>query len=209
MTVTSVKKTGRKGLIDVAIDGKSSFLAYREILVRYDIYEGAEIDNRTLRAAKAAHKELYAKQSGLDILSSHDYSKSQFIRKMKLKGFSGETAEKTSDYLEERGLISDESYARQLCEYLFNVKKYGAMRVKSELFEKGIRGELADICIEELEGDSASRLLSIVGKKFTKEELADREKAHKAAAKLCRYGYSFSEIREAFRVFCNADIDEE
>lgn len=209
MTVTKVEKSKIRRHFDVYIDDELTFSAFDEILSKYDIYETAEIDSKALFEAKSAQMELYAKTKALDMLSRRDYSKSDLKKKLMDKGISALLADVTISKLEDIGLLSDERYATRYCDYLFNVKKYGALRVKGKLYEKGISSELADACIKEHEESCADRLLGILNNKFKKETLLTRDGATKAAAKLYRLGYKYNEIREAIRQYTDIDLDEE
>ena len=73
----------------------------------------------------------------LFLLARKDYSKYELEKKLKLK-FSVGSVNKVVEDLEGRGLISDERYAEKIIQKYAFLKKFGYLKVETELLKRGI-----------------------------------------------------------------------
>ena len=110
------------------------------------------------------------------------------------------------------GLINDRRYAELLTRELFERKKYGKNRVRSELFRRGIASDIINEVIEayeeENDSDNVEKIVDIIRKKYY-NKLIDEKSRQKVVAALVRLGYSFSDIRQAMREFSCDEFFEE
>ena len=77
-----------------------------------------------------------AKNKLISLLSYSGNSKKGFAQKLKRYGFSEESINYALAFAEEKKLISDENYAEALIHELVNIKKYGPIRVKQEMYRQ-------------------------------------------------------------------------
>ena len=137
MRVTDITQ-GRRNLFSVFIDGEFAFSAYEEILYLHNLRPGEEISCAALAAAQDEQQKLYAKNRALEILSYGDQSEKTLYTKLVRGGVDQRYAAGAVAYAAQRGLVDDARYAEALAKYLFEQKKYGAQRVRSTLYEKGL-----------------------------------------------------------------------
>ena len=153
------------------------------------------------RVAEAA--ELYrVVKKGLSLLSFSRCSKKALVRKLVLKGFSKESAARAADELLLEGYIDE--YADALREAEIGVSKlWGENRIRASLYEKGYPDEAISAAMYSLE-DNGVDFSEICAERLerTADSIPDAPKEkQKLVASLMRYGFSTSQIRDAFREF--------
>ena len=139
-----------------------------------------------------------AKQKGLLILGYGAYSASAVKGKLRMKGFSEETAEAAVEYLIEKKYIDEIRDSIRLCESLVK-KKYGKRRILSAISAKGYGEEALFAAEEFLETVDFVELCREAIKIKLRQIPEDRSEMQKAIAKLVALGYNVSEIKSAFR----------
>ena len=122
--------------------------------------------------------------------------------KLMEKGIDGETAAHCSQWLSERGLMDDESYAQALGRH-YAAKGYGPGRLKAELSKRGIDRELWEDTLESMPV-SQQKIDKFISARL--KDPSDREQLRKVSAALLRRGHSWDEIRSALERF-NAEAE--
>lgn len=151
------------------------------------------------RVAEAA--EIYrAVKKGLSLLSFSRCSKKALVRKLISKGFSRERATRAADELLQEGYIDE--YADALREAELGVSKlWGENRIRASLYEKGYPEEAISAAMYSLE-DNGVDFSEICAQRLERTTVAipdDPKEKQKLVASLMRYGFSTSQIRDAFR----------
>ena len=151
------------------------------------------------RVAEAA--EIYrAVKKGLSLLSFSRCSKKALVRKLVSKGFLKERATHAADELLQGGYIDE--YADALREAELGVSKlWGENRIRASLYEKGYPEEAISAAMYSLE-DNGVDFSEICAQRLERTTAAipdDPKEKQKLVASLMRYGFSTSQIRDAFR----------
>ena len=206
MRVTDITQ-GRRNLFSVFIDGEFAFSAYEEILYLHNLRPGEEISCAALPAAQDEQQKLYAKNRALEILSYGDQSEKTLYTKLVRGGVDQRYAAGAVAYAAQRGLVDDARYAEALAKYLFEQKKYGAQRVRSTLYEKGLDRQTADAAVEACAPDPVAVLTALLAKEPA-EALADRRLLKKTVDRLLRRGFRYGDIRAAVRLVTDQTIEE-
>lgn len=136
---------------------------------------------------------------GLELLAYGANSRRAIERKLKMRGHDPEIAARAADYLAEKRYINESSDAQSVLRSGL-AKGYGRSRIIMKLREGGYGEEAISEVREQLEEiDFVARCADLVRKKYGSVP-ADKKAAEKIAASLVRYGYSYSEIKDAFRL---------
>lgn len=142
-----------------------------------------------------------AKQKLLSLLSYSGNSRKGFGDKLKRYGFSEESIEYALDFAEEQKLIDDKEYAEALAYELVEVKLYGPMRVRQEMFRHGVEKEIGDNAIQKYFQRDPDGLCTFdrnmhksAVAKARGLDLTDPKQREKLFAALNRAGYEFSRI---------------
>jgi len=198
MTVTAIIPAKKPNRFNVYLDDEYAFNVHYDTLTEFGIYKDASLDEEKLEEILSLDKEKKAKAKAFDLLSRRDFSKKGIKRKLMEKGIDEENASIQADYLEERGYINDESYAKNVAKYLFEVKGFGRQRVINELVLKGIDKERAKEIVEEYEGSDEDRINEVLLKLIKNKDLSDKKVVKSLYDKLIRLGYSYEDIKNAF-----------
>jgi regulatory protein len=144
-------------------------------------------------------------KKGLYLLGYARNTARALSKKLKAKGYPDEIAEEAVSYLKEKGYIRESDDAFLFADNLARHKSYGKNRIKKEMFVKGFPEDVIRDTLEMTEIDfseiCARRIRSMGGIGI----FDTTEEKNKAVSSLLRYGFSYSEIREAMDLLCDED----
>lgn len=188
----------RKGLTQLFLDGEAAVKIDTEVFVRSGLKPGDELTDDELHRLIEASDTRRAQEKALYLLEYRSHSKKELAEKIARTAASKEAAQAAADRMEELGLVDDEAYAREFARVLFTRKRYGKMRVKQELRQKGIADELIEELLSEYGGEDEAleNLQEILARKYP-DWREDERTRHRAFAALQRLGYSYELIRRA------------
>jgi SOS response regulatory protein OraA/RecX len=141
-----------------------------------------------------------AVKKGISLLSFSDNTKKGLQKKLVSKGFSRESAEYASDFLEKAGDINELESAKALARDMACKKLYGAKRINASLYQKGFSGEAISHSMEDDDIDFVLICAKRIEKMGGREIFADRDEKRKAIAALTRYGFSYDDIKDALKM---------
>ena len=204
-------KSGRKDKIHIYIDGEYLLTVDEIFWFSCGLVSGDEINEEELTAFEEAAGSRRAFNSALNSLDYHDHSEKE-IRAKLLRKHDADYVDEAVEKLIELDLVNDERYAENYARELFERKKFGKMRIKSELRAKGISADIANAAVEELfeeeEPDNVQRIVDIIGKRYY-NRMNDEVGRKKVFSDLQRMGNSFSDIREAMSEFSDDEYYED
>lgn len=204
-------KSGRKDKIHIYIDGEYLLTVDEIFWFSCGLVSGDEINEEELTAFEEAAGSRRAFNSALNSLDYRDHSEKE-IRAKLLRKHDADYVNEAVEKLIELDLVNDERYAENYARELFERKKFGKMRIKSELRAKGISADIANAAVEELfeeeEPDNVQRIVDIIGKRYY-NRMNDEVGRKKVFSALQRMGYSFSDIREAMSEFSDDEYYED
>lgn len=204
-------KSGRKDKIHIYINGEYLLTVDEIFWFSCGLVSGDEINEEELTAFEEAAGSRRAFNSALNSLDYRDHSEKE-IRAKLLRKHDADYVDEAVEKLIELDLVNDERYAENYARELFERKKFGKMRIKSELRAKGISADIANAAVEELfeeeEPDNVQRIVDIIGKRYY-NRMNDEGGRKKVFSALQRMGYSFSDIREAMSEFSDDEYYED
>ncbi len=204
-------KSGRKDKMHIYIDGEYLLTVDEVFWFSCGYISGDEINKEELTAFEEAAGSRRAFNSALNSLDYRDHSEKE-IRAKLLRKHDADYVDEAVKKLIELDLVNDERYAENYAHELFEHKKFGKMRIKSELRAKGISADIANAAVEELfdeeEPDNIQRIVDIIGKRYY-NRMNDEVGRKKVFSALQRMGYSFSDIREAMSEFSDDEYYED
>ncbi len=204
-------KSGRKDKMHIYIDGEYLLTVDEVFWLSCGYISGDEINKEELTAFEEAAGSRRAFNSALNSLDYRDHSEKE-IRAKLLRKHDADYVDEAVKKLIELDLVNDERYAENYAHELFEHKKFGKMRIKSELRAKGISADIANAAVEELfdeeEPDNIQRIVDIIGKRYY-NRMNDEVGRKKVFSALQRMGYSFSDIREAMSEFSDDEYYED
>lgn len=209
MKITAKQGKGTK--IHIHIDGEYLLTVDEDFWFSSGYVSGDEIDDGDLVAFKEAAGSRLAFNSAMYSLDIRDHSEKEIRQKLSRK-YDEQSVDSAVEKLLDLGLINDRRYAELLTRELFERKRYGKNRVRSELFRRGIAQDVINDVLEEYEEenepDNVQTIVDIIEKKYY-NKLLDEKSRQKTVAALVRLGYSFSDIRQAMSRFSSDEFYEE
>lgn len=204
-------KSGRKDKIHIYINGEYLLTVDEIFWFSCGLVSGDEINEEELTAFEEAAGSRRAFNSALNSLDYRDHSEKE-IRAKLLRKHDADYVDEAVEKLIELDLVNDERYAENYARELFERKKFGKMRIKSELRAKGISADIANAAVDELfeeeEPDNVQRIVDIIGKRYY-NRMNNEIGRKKVFSALQRMGYSFSDIREAMSEFSDDEYYED
>ncbi len=197
MKITSKPGNGNK--VHVYIDGEYTLTLYDDYWYRAGFSENQEISEDELASLKEEAGFRSAYEKGVQYLSLRAYSEKELFNKLKLK-YGAESAQRAIDKLLYQGYLDDEAYAVSYARHLFEVKKYDVRRIAYELRQKGVSPEIVDNALKTLDNEPIQRIIDIIESKYI-NSISDEKSRKRIVNRFVRMGYSFHDIKSAFRAF--------
>ena len=174
------------------------------IVADYSLYKGRVLENGEYGALKKDVRLTSAKARALRIIGKRQMSRREITARLVQKGESEQTAATVADWLVQIGAINDGEYAAMIVRH-YAASGYGAMRVRDELYRRGIERERWDEVLVDLPDMEEAAFKAITSKlKGKKPDKAELGRVH---AWLNRRGFKWDEIKAAAERYMNEGID--
>ena len=163
--------------------------------------EGMSLSDEEVNHIAEAENRLACIQKAFSLLSYGDMSKKRMTEKL-CRHFEKSLCIEVADLLEERGYLNDFRLAQRYAENYYEIRSYGPMRLKQELFVKGFSHDVIEQTLEPYyQMDHRDKILDLLQSKFSREDLSDITAKKKAVAWLNRNGYTWSDISDVLNQF--------
>lgn len=148
----------------------------------------------------------------LRLITIKDRTEKEIRGKLSEKGFEENIIEDEIAFLKDYGYIDDKSYAKHFTNDAINLKKWGKLRIRTELFRRGIDQEIVDSTIADafLE-DCTDKVLEQLESRFKNSDLSNLKERTRIFNYFLRRGYTAEEIKGAINracSFCDILTDE-
>ncbi len=190
MTITKIKRIGTTNRFHLYLDEQWSGVFLDEILAKYALKTGQEIDEKIFKKIKAENDERVSFDMAVTYLEKYVVSEKGLKDYLKKKGFSFETIKKTCEKLKEYDMIDDEKFAKNYFDSLST--GHGKRNIARKLLEKGVPKEIVDNILEGVEEDSQIENALTLGEKFAKNREKTAKNKQKCLAHLIYKGYDYS-----------------
>ena len=144
MKITKIEQQkNNKERVNIYIDDKFAFGLMMEIKYKYDLQENMEIDEEYIQKVLREEELSKAKDQALKFLTYRQRSEKEIIDKLKKKGFEESIIDDTLNYLKKYKLVDDMEFAKAFMKDKINLNKFGPIRIKHELYKKGIDNNIS------------------------------------------------------------------
>lgn len=133
-------------------------------------------------------------QAALRLLAGREHSRAELRRKLMPRAGDPGLLDRVLDALEAQHALSDARFVEQYIEARRR-KGFGPLRIRMELGERGVAGELVDASLDEQDPDWWERLQTLARNKFGAAEAADFKERAKRARFLEYRGFPAEQIR--------------
>ncbi len=148
---------------------------------------------------------LRARETAARMLGRRPLSVKGLGDKLEEKGFSQRAVSETLRWLTEMGYLDDEEFARLVIRS-YTGRGYGPMRLRQELYRRGVGRELADRLVAETPSDQ-DKIDEYIRKKL-RDRTPDRSQRKRVADGLLRRGFSYEEIRRGLERWSLEETEE-
>lgn len=138
-------------------------------------------------------------------LSYRALSVNMLREKLLQKGHSEDASDYAIAWLLEHKLLNDSAFAQSII-HTYARKGYGQARIKQELNKRGIHSETAAELLAQFETND-EQILSLLDKRL-KGDISNKKELDKAIAFLQRRGFSWTEIRDALKIYGENLLEE-
>ena len=203
ITLTDLKQTGPERFL-ARFDNGEELRTTLAVVTELSLYSGRTLTEDELSAVRDASARSRCRQRALRIIGARAMSVKELTDRLKEKGESPENAEDAAQWLLDMRLLDDAQYAA-MCVRHYAAKGYGAGRIRSELYRRGIPRELWDDALQELPQQDAQ--IDTLLRRRLRSDTPDRAELRKAADYLYRRGFGRDEIRAALARY--SELSEE
>jgi regulatory protein len=185
--------------VSVFLDGEFAFGIHEDLVVRHGLQVGARLTPDEIREIEADEEYVDAKQTALNYLAYKPRTEQEVRRKLQKQDVSRLVVDDVIARLYELEYLDDEAYAHDYAHNRFSSKKYGPVRIRRELEERGVDRHLAATAVDELfaEKNAAAAAREHAEKRWPR--LADEDDPRRRRQKLYRYlrrrGFTSDTIR--------------
>lgn len=186
----------------IYLDGEYSFGVGEDVLVKYSLLKGTELEESFVEEVLLAEEKAKAISVALRYLGYRMRSKKEVEDKLREKGYA-EFTEAVMEYLEESRYLDDLEFAVCFARDKFGLNGFGKHRIRMELAKKGIDNRDIETAIEEVfDSESekeAAKELAVKKLNGSYRNDSEENKYRKTSSYLYRKGYSSDIINAVLR----------
>ena len=187
-TITALEpQTHDDNRVSVFLDGEFAFGVHEDIVVKHGLREGKTLAPEQQQQIEHDEQYVDAKQTALTYLAHKPRTEEEVRRKLRKTEASSSVVEDVVERLYELSYLDDEAYAEDYARNRFASKKYGPIRIRRELVERGIDQHVAETAVADLfaDEDPAAAAREHAEKRW--DRLSDEEDPRRRRQKLYRY----------------------
>ena len=192
MTITEIAKIGKGFRFKVFVDGDFVGELEAEILAKYKLKTGDEIDKDYLDKILHDNADLACFDRALSVLEKSAKTKKMMADFLKEKKYPVDSIEKAIAKLQDYGYINDGAFAENYIKSYSQQK--GKFRLKQELLAKGIDDDIIQEKLSDLSEEEMEESCRQLAQKFAKSRRQDEKLSEKLFRHLLGKGYSYSMV---------------
>lgn len=185
--------------VSVYLDGEFAFGVHEDLVVKHTLQVGTTLTPQMVRDIEADDQYVHAKQKALDYLAHKPRTEQEVRRRLRKRDVSPPVIDDVIARLYELDYLDDEAYAHDYAHNRFSSKKYGPVRIRRELEERGVDRHLAEAAVEELFADREAEAAAWTHAEKRWPRLADEDDPRRRRQKMYRYlrrrGFTSDTIR--------------
>ncbi len=192
MKITKIERAKRnKEKVNIFIDEKFSLSTYDQLLLKFDLFSGKEVDDNLIENLKKETQIYDSKRYLYNIISRKRYTEQKLREKLLIRKVDKEIIETLILEFKNNGLIDDISYLKDYLDYLSSQKKYSKREIENKIFSK-FKGNVDRNYIKDF--------LDSYDEKDVLQNLLKREKNldEKVIQRYYRKGFDYETLKEMF-----------
>ncbi len=201
MIIRELKSSGSEHVTLITDDGRE-IPTTLGIVTELRLFAGKPLEEAQLQLVREKSAAAFARERALYLISLRPHSQKELLDKLIRKGTDPAAADAAVCWLSDHGYLNDVSYAAAVVRH-YAKKGYGAKRITSELYRRGIDRELWDDALREMP-EAEAEIDRFLHSRL--KDPNDPDEVRRISAALFRRGYSWEEIRSALgRISADAE----
>lgn len=197
--ITSVHRDMKqKQRYHIEINDEYAFTVHEDILVKYNLFKGTEVDEAFYHEVLVAEEKHKAYLGALRYLGIRPRTSSQLQSYLLEKGFEPKVAEEVCQRCVEQGYIDDKAFAKQWVDERLRLKPRSPYMLRMELQQRGVDRSIVEDAVsgvsKEAELEAARSLIEKKARRLQGPPNPDEER--KLLSMLMRKGFSHSIIQQ-------------
>jgi regulatory protein len=186
-TITALEQqTNDPSRVSVFLDGEFAFGVHEDLVVKHGLREGRTLTPEEQQEIERDDQYVRAKQRALDYLAHKPRTEEEVRRKLRRQDAPETVIEDVVARLYELSYLDDDAYAEDYVRNRFASKKYGPVRIRRELVERGVDRHTAEAAVDDHFADKNVRAVARTHAEKRWGRLADEE-PRRRRQKLYRY----------------------
>ncbi|GAY74397.1 RecX family transcriptional regulator [Lentilactobacillus kosonis] len=207
-TITKIEAQKRKGRYNIYVDGNYAFPVSEDVLIKYRIFKGMEVDDQLQETLKKADQisKLYSR--AIDFLAHNLRTEFEVKEKLATLSEDEDAIKSVIETLKNQRLVDDEHYAQSYVTTIIRGRKNGPAWIRNHLKTKHVPEEAIENSITELYSPDLELAIATEGaNKNIKLKKNDSLKMvqNKTKNLLAQRGFSFDIANQAVQ---NVDLSE-
>lgn len=190
MKITEIKKSKQPMKYHLYVDDVFYGVFLDEILASYSLKTGQEIGEDRLEEIKKENDEKLAFSTAVGYIERYNVSTKGLKDYLLRKKFSKYAIDSAVNKLKEYNYLNDEAFAKNYFEVLSGSK--GKRVIAQKLKEKGVKKEIIDELLLNIEDEDEEERARALAEKFVKNREKNLKNKQKCFAHLVYKGYDYS-----------------
>lgn len=210
--ITAIRDSTRNPeRVAIDIDGRFAFAISRLLAAEHHLQVGLTLDETDLTALLAATEVERATDSALRFLAYRPRSTREVTDRLRQRGYSVQAIDAAIEKLRGWRYLDDQEFARFWVENRQENRPSGSRRLRQELRQKGVDGEVVEQAIEAFEVDELPMAIELARKRAERLRGLDPiVRRRRLAGFLQRRGYNWDIVKPALdQVLGELDEDAE
>lgn len=187
-TITAVEtQSNDASRRSIFLDEEFAFGVHQDLVAKHGLHVGRSITPAEQQEIERDDQYVRAKQRALDYLAHKPRTEQEVRRRLQRKDVPSPVVEDVVARLHELDYLDDEAYAQDYVRNRFASKKYGPVRIRRELVERGIDRHTAEAAVDDLFAEKDVQAVAREHAEKRWSRVADEEDPRRRKQKLYRY----------------------
>lgn len=202
MKITKIERQEKdEKRFSVFIDDKFAFGLSGVDLLYYKLEVGQELSQEKYNYIIDETIFSKARDKAVKFLSYRARSRKEVYEKLAKEDYPEEIIERVIELMEKYGYIDDYKFSICYIRDKIKINGFGSIRIAHELKEKGVKGDIINETLAQLNLDESDTALAMLTKRYKNRGIVDIKEKNKAYEFLLRKGFSYEIINKALSTF--------
>ena len=196
--ITKITAQNRAGRYNIYLDGKFAFPVSEDVLIKYRLLKGVELDKQQVAAVKRADNQSKLYSRALDYLSYQPRTAAEIEKKLTDLEATPDQIATVLERLKRERLVDDQQYAKSYVRTMARTSLKGPKVISQKLAQKGVSPIDIEAGLTEFSMDqqltNASKLACKLYRRY--HRLSARQRRQRVEQSLATQGYGFDLARQ-------------